>query len=345
MARGRGNAARDSEGGMARAVSTWLMVFAPCVLVYAGPAHTQYLPSPSAAESPAVSEPNLFDPNSIGTAPAEFFSPPSAAEAPSVIEQNSFNDNSIMAARAQYFPAPNVAQSPAFIPRQYVAVSSSGDADSLGNRSAYVDSTFAPFGIYESGVRFRLLGNASWYKFVTNEETGTLGSGRYLEGAFLVGYGVYVPGFNITWLLGPAFAENVSEGAVTDRWGARAALEMYAKPTDLTMASTSAAYSTVTNNLQVQAKLGLKIFGDVYFGPEAKFTWQKVFPFQVSFSSTSIATTTPVSPQEHVATTRVGGHLSAMSLGPVLFSISGGWAHDRQLGSGYYGSVSFYQPF
>jgi hypothetical protein len=225
-------------------------------------------------------------------------------------------------------------------------VSSSGDADSLGNRNVYVDGTFAPFsGIYESGVRFRLAGNASWYKFVTSEEPRTLGSGRYLEGAFLAGYGVWVPGFNITWLVGPAFAESVNEGVVTDRWGAKAVLEMYAKPTNLTMASTSASYSTVTNNLQVQAKFGLKIFGDVYFGPEAKFTWQKIFPFQVNFSSTSIATTTPVSPQEQIATTRVGAHVSALTIGPILFSISGGWADDRQLGSGYYGSVSFYQPF
>jgi hypothetical protein len=100
------------------------------------------------------------------------------------------------------------------------------------------------------------------------------------------------------------------------------------------MASTSAAYSTVTNNLQVQAKLGLKIFGDVYFGPEAKFTWQKVFPFQVNFSPTSIATTAPVSPQEHVATTRVGGHLSAVSLGPVLFSTAA-----------LLTTVSLYRPF
>jgi Cellulose biosynthesis protein BcsS len=236
-------------------------------------------------------------------------------------------------ARAQYLP-------------QHVALSSSGDADSLGNRNAYVDATFAAFsGIYESGPRLRVMGNASWYKYVISEEPRTLGTGRYLEGALLAGYGLWVPGFNITWLVGPAFAEIVNEGVITDRWGARAAIEMNAKPTDLTMASTSVAYSTVTNSLQAQAKLGLRIFGDVYFGPEAKFTWQKIFPFQVNFSTTAIAATTPVSPQEHVATTHVGGHVSALSLGPVLFSISGGWAHDRQLGSGYYGSVSFYQPF
>jgi hypothetical protein len=54
--------------------------------------------------------------------------------------------------------------------------SSSFDADSLGNRNVYVDGTFAPFsGIYESGVRFRLTGNASWYKFVTSEDPRTGG--------------------------------------------------------------------------------------------------------------------------------------------------------------------------
>jgi Cellulose biosynthesis protein BcsS len=371
-------ARRGGNGEVARAVSTWLMVVVPSLLAYngaasapalnpqtpavtepslfdpnpMGTARAQYLPSSNAAEGPAVIETSSFDANSIGTGRAQFLRPPNAPENSPVIgpqrdaADSPFNASSVGTARAQYLPPPNAAEIPVFVQRQHVAVSSSGDADSLGNRSAYVDGTFAPFsGIYESGVRFRLLGNASWYKFVTSEDPRTLGSGRYLEGAFLAGYGVYVPGFNITWLVGPAFAEIVNEGVITDRWGARAAIEIYAKPTDLTMASTSANYSTVTNNLQVQAKLGLKVFGDVYFGPEAKFTWQKILPFEVNFSSTSIATTAPVSPQEHVATTRVGGHISAVSIGPVLFSISGGWAHDRQLGSGYYGSVSFYQPF
>jgi len=333
---------------MARAVSTWLMALVPCLLVCTGAARGQYLPPPSAAESPPVIEPNLFDPNPVGTAPLPA---PNAAESPLVTDlqdsaaKKSFDPNSIGAARAQYLPPPYVAQSAGFIYRQHVAVSSGGDADSLGNRSTYVDSTFAPFGIYESGVRFRLSGVASWYKFVTSEEPRTLGSGRYLEGGLLVGYGAFLPRFSIAWWVGPAFGESVNEGVVTDRWGAKASFEMSVKPTDLTMAATSASYSTIGNNAQVQAKLGLKIFGDVYFGPEAKFSWQKVFPFQVNFSSTSVATTEPVSAQQQIAMTRVYVHVSALTIGPVLFSISGGWAHDRQLGSGYYGSVSFYQPF
>src|SRR5262245_35874173 len=80
-------------------------------------------------------------------------------------------------ARAQYSPPPNAAESPPVIePLQHAAASSSFDADSLGNRNVYVDGTFAPFsGIYESGVRFRLTGNASWYKFVTSEDPRTGG--------------------------------------------------------------------------------------------------------------------------------------------------------------------------
>jgi hypothetical protein len=348
-----------------------------------GTAYARDLPPPSAAESPLIVEPSLFDPNSIGTARAQYSPPSNAAESPPIVESSSseaisigtggeqslrppnpieaqrnavdrpfnavdrpFDASSVGTARAQYLPSPTVPQTPTFIQSQHVSVSSSFDADSLGNRNVYVDSTFAPFsGIYESGARFRLTGNASWYKFVTSEDPRTLGSGRSLDGGLLAGYGFVAPGFSVTWLVGPAFGETVNTGVVTDRWGAKASIEMYATPTDLTMASASVSYSTVANYLQVQTKAGLKIFGDVYFGPEAKFAWQQILPFQVNFSTTTIATTTPVSPQTNIATVRVGGHFSALNIGPVAIGVSGGWAHDRQLGSGYYGSVSFYQAF
>jgi hypothetical protein len=250
------------------------------------------------------------------------------------------------AARAQY-SVPNAAETPPVIESpQHAAANSSFDADSIGNRNVYLDATFAPFsGIYESGPRFRVMGNASWYRFVTSEDPRILGSGRSLEGSVLAGYSFAAPAFSVTWMVGPAFGETVNAGTVTDRWGARASVEMYATPTDLTMTSASVSYSTVTNYLQVQTKAGLKIFEDLYFGPEAKFAWQQILPFQVNFSSTAIITTTPVSSQQRIATVRVGAHLSSFNIGPLALSVSGGWAHDQELGSGYYGSVSFYQPF
>ena len=185
-------------------------------------------------------------------------------------------------ARAQYLPPPNAAENPIIIEPQHIAVSSSFDADSIGNRSAYVDGTLAPFsGIYESGARFRLTGDAGQYQFITSEDPRTLGTGHYVEGGLLAGYGIRMPRFSITGLVGPAFGQFVNQGVTTDRWGAKAVIEMYARPTDLTMASGSIAYSTIGNNLQVQAKAGLKIFGDVYFGPDTKFTWQQILPWQI----------------------------------------------------------------
>ena len=41
----------------------------------------------------------------------------------------------------------------------------------------------------------------------------------------------------------------------------------------------------------------------------------------------------------------LGAQVSALNIGPVLIGVAGGWAHDRQLGSGYYGNVSLYRPF
>ncbi len=235
-------------------------------------------------------------------------------------------------------------------PPQHFSVTSYGDADSLGNRTVYADGTIAPFsGIYESGLRFRAMGDVSWYRYVNTESPRTLGSGHYVEGDILAGYGIWLSRFSITGLVGPAFADIVNQGVVTERWGARAAIEMNAKPTDWTMASASVFYSTPTNNVQAQVKTGLKIFEGVYVGPEAKFSWQQLIPVQLSFVTPSVAapsfvTSTPVSAQTAIAKVNVGA-FSAVNVGPVAIGVSGGWVQEQQLGSGFYGSASLYIPF
>jgi len=244
----------------------------------------------------------------------------------------------IETARAQGLPPANATE------LAHAAVNSSFDADSVGNRSVYVDGTFAPFsGIYESGVRFRVMGDASWYRFIASENPPSFGTGHYLDGGLLAGYGIWQPRFSVTGLVGPVFGQIVNSGVTTDRVGARAAIEINARPTDSTMASGSLSYSTITNYLQLQAKAGLKIFGNVYVGPDAKFAWQQILPWQVSFFTSSFAT--PVSPQTSIAYMHLGAHVSALTLGPAVIGASGGWARDRQLGNGYYGSVSLYLPF
>src|SRR5204863_7625049 len=107
----------------------------------------------------------------------------------------------------------------------------------------------------------RATGNASWYTSPANASPRTIADGRYLECGLLVGYGIFVPGFSMGGYVGPAFGEGVNEGAVTDRWGVKAVFEAYATPTQLTMLSSTVTYSTIANNLQVQAKAGMKLFG------------------------------------------------------------------------------------
>jgi hypothetical protein len=248
----------------------------------------------------------------------------------------------IATARAQALPTTTGAITPNIVSPN-IAVSSSFDADSLGNRSIYLDGTFAPFGsLYENGMRFRATGDASWYRFLSSENPRTLAQGHSLEGGLLAGYAASLSGFRITGLIGPVVGMNVYPGVITDRLGAKAVVEMYAKPTDWTMASGSISYSTTTNQLQVQGKAGLKVIGDLYFGPEAKFKWKDILPWQVDFAPMSM---TPISPQTSVANMYIGAHISTAKIGPLMAGVSAGWANDRQLGSGFYGSASVYIPF
>ena len=52
-----------------------------------------------------------------------------------------------------------VTQPPVTVQTQHVELSISFDADSLGDRSANVEATYAPFGNDKSGVRFRATGD------------------------------------------------------------------------------------------------------------------------------------------------------------------------------------------
>lgn len=102
-------------------------------------------------------------------------------------------------------------------------------------------------------------GRRELVSFHNERDPRTLGTGRYLEGDFLIGYGLWVTGFNVTGLVGPAFAQIDDLGAITDRWGVKASIEINARSTDWMIASGWSTLSTVTNNLQVQAKAGFKI--------------------------------------------------------------------------------------
>jgi hypothetical protein len=233
---------------------------------------------------------------------------------------------------AQDLPPPQTRETPpppVSSPIQQFAIDGSAVGTSLGGRSVDVNATFAPFGnVNDTGFRVRLSGNASSYRFVTGDNPTTLGSGHSLEGGVLAGYQWSLPRISIIGLIGPTFAESNDDGVKRGQWGAKTVLSAYALPSDRTMAFGSISYSIVSNFLQMQAKAGVRLVGNVYVGPETIFSWRNVVPGT-----------------NNVAEMRLGGHISAVSFGPVQMGVSGGWDHQQNLGSGYYGSVNFYLTY
>jgi hypothetical protein len=114
---------------------------------------------------------------------------------------------------AQDLPPPETPHTPVTSKVQHVAVDASALATSLGDRSLDLNSTFAPFGdINEGGLRIRISGNASWYRFVTNPNPFTLGSGHTFGGGFLAGYQFSTQRANFIGLIGPTLAESNDQG-------------------------------------------------------------------------------------------------------------------------------------
>lgn len=230
---------------------------------------------------------------------------------------------------AQDLPPPQTPETPVSVRVQHVAIDGSGSATSLGDRSFDLSGTFAPFSeINESGFRIRLSESASWYRFISNQYPLTFGTGHTLESGVLAGYQLSLERISFLGLIGAAFAVGDDDGVHSTRWGAKSVLSMYARPSDQTMAYASASYSTIANFVQLQSKVGVKLVGDFYIGPEANFSWRN------ALSSTN-----------NVSVIRIGGHISSVAFGPIQCGVSAGWARQQDLGSGYYGGANFYWTF
>lgn len=190
-------------------------------------------------------------------------------------------------------------------------------------RSLDANLTFAPFGtVGDSGFRVRITASPSWYNFITDPELRTIGSGHSLEGNLLAGYGLSLPRVSIIVLAGTAIVESVDQGIRTERRGGKGVVSAYARPTDQMMAYGNFFFSTINGAYQAQMKTGWKVPGNFFLGPEVQF-----------------------SGRDHNDQRRFGAHASGVAVGPVTLSFSGGFAQDRQMGSGYYASVNVYATF
>jgi hypothetical protein len=192
-----------------------------------------------------------------------------------------------------------------------------------GSTSIDFNATFALVGTVEqSGPRARLTVAGSRYNFLTDPELGTSDTGRAGEVAALIGYGVVLPRISVIGVVGASMVKGEDAGVTSEHHGAKAVFSFYATPTDQTMAYGQATYSTIGGAYQLQGKFGVKIPGNIYLGPEAKY-----------------------SGRTGNSQTRFGIHLSGLQIGTVYVGLSGGQLKDQLLGPGQYVSVNFYTSF
>lgn len=211
---------------------------------------------------------------------------------------------------------------PAVTPDDWiVAVDASGSVTTQGSYFAKATVTGAVAGgLHESGPRVRIEGLAGEYDY--RSSTGYAVTGRQQEGAALAGYewvwrdaalAGYV-GLNVRNTdLSRLDPQNTTVGTAV---GAKAVLELYARPTDKTMIQAYGSYATTHNAYYARLRAGYALFGKVYVGPEVAVLGDDFF-----------------------GQYRVGAHLTGLRLGPFEFGVSGGYLNDRIQKSGAYTSL------
>lgn len=210
-----------------------------------------------------------------------------------------------------------------------LALDMSLDMSSLRSGSLDANATLAPFGsIYDSGLRLRLSMGTSWYEYLAGDSPRILGNGRGREVNLLVGYGLALQRVSLIGAIGVSMSESVDQGRTQSAHGARAVLSIYARPGDRSMAYASLTHSTIQSTTQLQAKVGAKVPGNYFVGPEINVTWRGGDPWNTS-----------------ATVARIGAHVSSVRVGNWYLSVSGGRLRDRDLGYGNYLGLGLYGGF
>jgi hypothetical protein len=202
-----------------------------------------------------------------------------------------------------------------------VAIDVAIDGTSKRALSGVLIGTIAPFApLDQSGVRLRVGGLGGAYNYIPS--TPGLGRvhGAMEGGSFMAGYEwvaeratiAVFGGAEITnTSLSPNDPNNVVKGL---RGGLKFGVDFYVTPTDFTMISGVAYYSTNFNAYYGRLKFGMAIANHVYVGPEALALGDDFF-------------------QQW----RMGGHVTGLRLGILQMGASAGFLNDRVRGAGAYG--------
>lgn len=199
-----------------------------------------------------------------------------------------------------------------------IAVDTSVTATDKG--SIFVDTsvTAALTGDLEqvSGWRVRGQGQIGTFDYVTNGEKIT---GNQQGASGLIGYEWVEPdihaaayiGFNYQNIkLNPNDPDNDTRG---HGFGVRVVGEIYANPTDYTLATAYATYSSLHNAYYTRFKLGYALFDRTFIGPEFSYLGDDFY-----------------------RQWRLGVHLTGLTLGRFQFGLAGGYMRDSKRGPGGY---------
>lgn len=167
-----------------------------------------------------------------------------------------------------------------------------------------------------SGWRARIEGQIGSFDY-RSDDTKVIGNQQ--SGSALVGYewaeqdihvAAYI-GFNYQNIkLDPIDPGNGTRG---HGYGVRVVGEMYANPTEYTMASAYGSYSTHANAYYTRFKLGYALFDRTYLGPEFSMLGDDFYKQW-----------------------RIGGHLSGLTFGRFQFGVAAGYVRDSRRGPGGY---------
>jgi hypothetical protein len=194
------------------------------------------------------------------------------------------------------------------------------DANTNGGLVGYTGLLYAPGGMDYSGLRVSLFGLYGKYRYTNDDDQSTF-KGRFASVDALVGYSSVFNNGAVTLAIGANYQDqrvsprdpgNPVQG---DKLGFKVQGDFWTNPTDRTLVSGIASYSTAFNTYYSIVKFGYDFFGLGFFiGPEV------------------VALGNQRTDQQ-----RVGLHITDIHLANrVSLSVSGGWLHERNERDGAY---------
>jgi hypothetical protein len=202
-----------------------------------------------------------------------------------------------------------------------VAIDIAIDGTSQRSLAGAMIGTIAPFApLDRTGMRIRIAGLGGTYSYISSAPGVGRVYGTLADGSFMAGYEWVLKRATIAIYGGPEITSNrLSEYDPTNsvkgtRFGFKMGVEFFVEPTDNTMLSGVASYSTNNDAYYGRLKFGFAFADHLYIGPEIIALGDDYF-------------------QQW----RFGGHVSGLRLGMMQLGVSGGFLNDRVRGAGMYG--------